>query len=1213
MGVLGPLRVVGDDGVEVVVGAAKERAVLELLGVRAPGVVTMGELVAALWGESPPRSATKTLQNYVASLRRLLPARVIETVPGGYRLNVEADQVDAACFAGLVERGRRALEQNDTGRAVEELEAALALWRGEPLVDLADQPTGMAEASRLRELRRAGQELLVDARLAAGEHRSLIGDLEAAVAAEPLRERRWAQLMLALYRSGRQADALRAYQRLRTMLGDELGIEPSTELRDLEAGILDQDRALLASAETTAPMVGPAGTSGPGLPSGNVTFVFTEVEGSTGLFRRLGERYPPLLKEHRRLIRAAVADHGGSEVDTRGDGLFLAFGDAAEAVAACVDAQRALVAYPWPAEGPLRVRMGVHTGLAVPTAEGDYTAVAVHLAARLAAAGHGGQILMSAQTAALLRHLLPAPSLVHRGLFLLPGFDEAEPIFQLAHPDLPSSFPPLLASPAIAHNLPDVRTSFIGRDNDLKLVHGLLRTGRMVTLVGPGGAGKTRLAVEAARRLLDEFPDGAWLAELAVLRDPAQVPTAVAKAMGHHDPLAETGGPVLVRDRLGAAIGHQQLLLVLDNCEHVVEAAAELVAGLLGTCPGLVVLATSRQSLGVAGERLVEVGSLDLPTDDTAVDVAVSAAGALFVERAQAVYPRFELDPPTAAGVAEVCRRIEGLPLAIELAAARARLLSPAQIAERLEETLALPAGGHGREERHHTMRAALAWSYDLLSEAEQELFRRLAVFRTSFILEAAAAVAPASSADIVSVLGGLVDKSLVAVVDGPAGQRRYRLPEPVRQFAAELLQASGERDDAARRHRDHLLSRLPGPRGSPDPSAYAGLAAELDNVRAAVEHAMSTSEPEAAVALTLAYSWWWLDLGLHDEELERLGEALGAADRSRISVDELSVALSDASYTATQVGRFGEAAAFADQLAELRDQHPEILTVRADWAWVMADLEWFRAGSEQSHALRVMQQSQHTCEACGVISDAASTAAKIASAAILWDCVGPEVAGAISDCIVLSKTVGWRGGVLTMRVFAGVIELMGEENDAYPSCLEAFAELDALDSSWLAEWSSMYVGMAAELVNDHAVATAHALRLVRFCRRSGLRTLLTCGIRASARLAARGGHPEQSLRLWGGAERIEADIGLRDMPLIDRLDRPLRQECTDALGPDATRLLAEGASWSVAKASQAAEEALLALQAENRMSESNGTPHLTPPSATESSVRRHMRTLRIL
>jgi predicted ATPase/DNA-binding SARP family transcriptional activator len=1183
--------VVGDDGVEVVIGAPKERAVLALLGVRAPGVVTMGELVAALWGDSPPRSAIKTLRNYVASLRRLLPPGVIETVPGGYRLKIEADQVDATCFARQVGQGGRALEHKDPDKAIEELGAALDLWRGEPLGDLADQPTGMAEAARLVELRRAGEELLVDARLAAGEHRSLIGDLEAAVTAEPLRERRWAQLMLALYRSGRQADALRAYQRLRTRLGHELGIEPSTELRALEQGILNQDPALQPPAATTTPVAGPPAPVGQGLPSGNVTFVFTDVEGSTALFLRWGDRYPPLLDEHRRLVRTAVSDHGGSEVDTRGDGLFLAFSDAAEAVAACVDAQRALVAYPWPAAGPLRVRMGVHTGVAVPTPAGDYTAVAVHLAARLAAAGHGGQILLSSQTAALLRHVLPASSVVHQGAFLLPGFDEAEPIFQLVHPDLPSSFPPLLATPAIAHNLPEVRTSFIGRDTDLKLVDELLRTGRMVTLVGPGGAGKTRLAIETGRRLLDEFPDGVWLADLAVVGDPAQVPGAVATTMGHHERLTETSGPVMVRDRLGAAIGAQHVLLVLDNCEHVAEAAAELAAGLLGTCPALVVLTTSRQSLGVGGERLVEVGSLDLPAGDAAADVADSAAGALFVERAQAVHPRFQLDPPTATAVAEVCRRLEGLPLAIELAAAWARLLAPAQIAERLEETLALPAGLHGRVERHHTMRAALAWSYDLLGDAEQRLFRRLAVFRGGFILEAAAEVAPSVSDDIISVLGGLVDKSLVEVVDGPAGQRRFRLLEPVRQFAAELLQASGEQHDAGGRHRDHLQTRLATHASdAPGSAAFKQMAAEVDNLRAAVEYAMAASEPEAAIGLILTYLAWWEDLGLVDEELDRLEAALGAADAAGMPIGLLARALDQASTRATYLGRLDEAAAFVDRLAELRDGHPENLGVRVAWSWSAALPNWFRAGGDRMQGNLLMRQAQDVAEAMGHPRSAAYAAVNIVCAYIDWDAADdPDIGRAITDCTRLAESARYLNMVVVMRVLDGVIRMMGGSLDAYPSCVAANTELDALDSGWLAEWVGMYLGAAAELVEDHPVATAQALRFVRFCRRSGVKMRLTFGIRAAARLSATAGHPEQSLRLWAGAERIEAVTGMRYMPLMQRLDRPLRRQCRDILGPGATRLLAEAATWSIPQVSQAAEETLLTLQAYYDRARPNG------------------------
>ena len=1112
---------------------------------------------------------------------RLLPAGVIETVPGGYRLRVQADQVDAACFAGLVYQGRRALEQKDSERAVEALAAALRLWRGDPLVDVADQPTGMAEAARLVELRRACEELLVDARLAVGEHESLIGDLEAAVAAEPLRERRWAQLMLALYRAGRQADALRAYQRLRTMLADELGIEPSSALRALEAGILNQDQSLQASAVTTAPVVGTVRATGPGLPSGNVTFVFTDVEDSTGLFVRLGDRFPPLLEEHRRLLRAAVSAHGGSEVDTRGDGFFLAFGDAAEAAAACVDAQRAMVAYPWPAEGQLRVRMGVHTGVAVPTPEGDYTAVAVHLAARLAAAGHGGQILMSSQTAALLGHLLPASSLVNRGAFLLPGFDEAGQIFQLVDPDLPSSFPPLLASPAVAHNLPDARTSFIGRDNDLKLVDELLRTGRLVSLVGPGGAGKTRLAIEAGWRSLDEFPDGVWLAELAVLRDPAQVPAAVAKAVGHHDPLAEIGGPALVRDRLAAALGRRHVLLVLDNCEHVAGAAADLAAGLLSACPGLAVLATSRQSLGVAGERLIEVGSLDMPAGDAAADVANSAAGSLFVERAQAVHPRFELDPFTAAGVAEVCRRLDGLPLAIELAAAWARLLTAAQIAERLEETLSLPAGGHGREERHQTMRAALVWSYDLLTDDEQMLFRRLAVFRSGFILEAAAVVAPGVSDDILSVLGGLVDKSLVTPVDGPGGQRRFRLLEPVRQFAAELLQASGEQDDAASRHRDHLLSRLTTRgNGAPGSAAFERLGAEVDNLRAAIEYSLRASEPEAAIRLILAYGAWWEHLGLVDESRDRLEAALGAADANRMPLSLLVTALDQASTWSTYVGRLDDAAAFVDRLAELRDQHPDNLVVRGAWSWPAALPYWFRAGGDRLEGNQLMRQAQDAAEARGHTVDAAYAAVNIVCAYIDWDAADdPGLGWASGDCTRLAESAGFLNMVVLMRLLDGLIGMMGGSLDAYPSCVDTYAELDALDRGWLAQWGGMYLGVAAELVGDYPVAAAQTLRFVRFCRRAGVKMRLTFGVRAAARLSAAAGYPEQSLRLWGGAERIEAVTGLSSLPLMQRLDRPLRQQCTHMLGTDAARLLAEALSWSVPHISQAAEEALLTLQ----------------------------------
>ena len=927
-------------------------------------------------------------------------------------------------------------------------------------------------------------------------------------------------------------------------------------------------------------------------PTGTVTFLFTDMEESSGRWEADASATDTLVAAHDKLVRTVVEGHDGYVFTTMGDGFAVAFQRASDAVAAAVDVQESFTSEEWAASG-LRVRMGLHTGEAVER-DGDYFGPTVNRAARIMGLAHGGQILLSAATVILAQGL----DTVELGEYQLRGLTRPERLHQVVKPGLEREFPPLRGDQGTAHNLPAALTSFVGRGAEIDDLAVRVTEGRLVSLVGPGGAGKTRLAIEAGRRLLDEFPYGVWLAELAVLRDPAQVASTVAAAMGHHDPLAEAGGPALVRHRLGAAIGDQRVLLVLDNCEHVMEAAADLVAALLRMCGQLVILATSRQSLGVAGERLVEVGSLDLPAADDAAAVAESGAGALFMERAQAVHPRFGLDPHTAAAVAEVCRRLEGLPLAIELVAARARLLTAAQIGERLEETLALPAPRQGGVERHQTMRAALVWSYDLLSEAEQVLFRRLAVFRSSFILEAAAAVAPKGSGDILSILGGLVDKSLVAVVDGPAGQRRFRLLQPVRQFAAELLEGSGEQDDAATRQRDHLLSRL---RNLADYAsglaAYREMAAEVDNVRAAVQHSIRSSEPEPAVALIQAYGGWWNDLGLIDEQFGLFESALATADHARIPVGVLSSALSQASWLATHLGRLDDTRPFIDQLTSLRDQYPQSLTVRADWAFAMGHHARNRAGGDLSQATRFFRDAQEADVARGVPAAAAYAAANIVFSAVLWDSVdAPAVSRAIGDSTLLAQTGGAPNMVAFTRLLDGVVRVMGGANDVYPSCLQAFAELEGLDGGWATEWGGFFLCVAAELAGDRSGATAHTLRWVRWCRRSGERTMLTGGIRGTARLCATAGQPAESLRLWGGAERIEAVTGMRYMPLMQRLDRPLRQKCTDTLGPDVARLLAEGASWSVSEASQAAEEALLRLQHKEHRPGPRGMPVAPPP-----------------
>jgi predicted ATPase/class 3 adenylate cyclase len=918
-----------------------------------------------------------------------------------------------------------------------------------------------------------------------------------------------------------------------------------------------------------------------------VTFLFTDVEGSTQQWEADAPAAEALVAAHDKLVRTVVEGHDGYVFATMGDGFAVAFQRASEAVAAAVELQQTLAGEEWAAAG-LRVRMGVHSGEAVER-DGDYFGPTVNRTARIMALAHGGQILLSAITAGLAGGF----DTVELGDHQLRGLIRTERVYQVVGAGIPREFPPLRGDQATAHNLPAPLTSFVGRQAEIDDLVARAIEGRLITLVGPGGAGKTRLAIETGRQLLNDFPDGVWLAELAVLRNPSQVAITAAKAMGHHDPLAEAGGPGLVRDRLAAAIGPHRVLLVLDNCEHVVEAAADLVATLLGRCPRLVAVATSRQSLGVAGERIVEVGALDLPTGNDVAAVASSGAGALFLERAQGASSRFQLNPPSAAGVAEICRRLEGLPLAIELAAARTRLLTVAQIADRLKETLGLLAGGHGGAERHQTMGAALAWSYDLLGEVEQELFRRLAVFRSGFILEAAAAVAPSVSDDILDVLGGLVDKSLVEVVDGPAGQRRFRLLEPVRQFAAELLEGSGEQDDAAFRHRQHLLSRLrfralPGR----DSAASTDLAVEVDNLRAAVEHAMRRFEPEAAVGLLTGYSFWWENLGLIDEYLERLTAALRAADPAGMSLGVLSGALSQASIHAMYVGRLDDGAAFVDQLAAFRDEHPESHAVRADWAFALAFLTLLRADGDRSQEFQLMRESQHANEARDLPIFATYGAGNIVLHSIFWDAVDdPEVSRAMKDATAFARTAGLANWAPLLVVLDGVMRVMGGATDGYQSCLDAFAGLDAVDGGWLAVWGGLCVSVAAELVGDQPIAVAQALRFVRFCRRSGVRIMLACGIRGAARLSVIAGYPDQALQLWGGAEHVEAVTGMRYMPLMQRLDGPLFRQCSDALGPDAALLLAEGAAWSVAEATQAAEEALVRLQADSDEIE----PHATP------------------
>ena len=631
----------------------------------------------------------------------------------------------------------------------------------------------------------------------------------------------------------------------------------------------------------------------PALPEGVITLFFSDVEGSTRLAKSHGDAaWAELLETHRRLLRQAFAAHGGLEVDTQGDSFFAVFRMASDAVAAALAAQHSLAAQAWPAAGAVRVRIGLHTGEAI--ARGDhYVGQEIHRASRICDAGHGGQIVVSQTTAELVRGSLPdGATLAPLGDYRLKDLGHAQRLFQLSAAGLASEFP-RLRSLDIPTNLPTERSSFIGREADISAIRERLAGHRLVTLTGIGGSGKTRLALQVGALELGNFADGVFFVDLAPVSDAGLVSATMAGACG----LLLGEGPglsgVSLDDRLVAALARRKSLLIVDNCEHLVEAVADLLDRILAECADVGLLATSREALGVEGEQIVPVPSLALP-DDAALSPAQAEthdAVRLFVERSRSVKPGFTLSAENRAAVVDVCRRLDGIPLAIEFAAARVAHLSVQQIAERLEDRFRLLTGGRRRNQRQQTLSAALDWSHDLLSEDERAVFRRLAVFAGGFALDAAEAVC--SSGDIgkgqvLDLLGSLVAKSLVGTDEGERGDQRYRLLETVRMYASEKLAAAGEAQALRTRHSDWYLAWLdatPLERLAHDPATITALDLEIDNLRAAADWCQAGDWPDRLARLaTRMYGYWWL-MGAGLEGRRWLQQALDVGER--LAVDE--------------------------------------------------------------------------------------------------------------------------------------------------------------------------------------------------------------------------------------------------------------------------------------------------------------------------------------
>jgi predicted ATPase/DNA-binding SARP family transcriptional activator len=870
---LGPLELVGPAG-PVALGGPKEQGVLAVLALSANEAVSEGALIDAVWGDEPPPSATKVLQNNVLRLRKTLAAAAvdpgvalaIEKRPGGYALVIRRDAVDVFVVDGLAAAARAALDRRNPAKASALLAEALADWRGPALIGLELLPFASGATARLTEQRLMLEELRADAELALGHHAELIPELQTLTAAEPLRERFWAQLMIALHRSGRQAEALRAFQDLRRVLDEELGLAPSAALVDLEREIATDSPALASQGE---------------LPSGFVTFVITDVEGSTRLFQSLGDRYVELLAGYHELVRDAFAEQGGIIVKSEGDGVLAAFADARDALVATGAVQLRLHEGATGVAPLLKVRIGVQSGDATPR-DRDYVALAVHHASRICQAASGGQTLVGGAAArAAASFLAPPLSLVDLGVHALRDFGGDEHLYQLDHAELPSAFPPLRTVASTPHNLPRLRTSFVGRTEEMAEIATLLDRSGVVTLVGPGGVGKTRLAIEVGFVALAAFPHGVWLVDLVDVTEPDAVPEVLAGVLGVGD---EPGKTTL--ESVCSALRGRHALLILDNCEHLIDAAADVAERVAIACPRVAVLSTSRESLRIDGEVPWRLTPLSAPDPDVPVrlrDAVRHDAVALLVDRAAAAAGGTAFADSDAQALATIAWRLDGIPLALELVAARIGDLGPNEVAEQLDQAMPLlTSGRRTAAPRHRTMEAAIEWGHALLSEDEQALLRHLAAFAGGFTREAAVLVCGDGLADVGGLLDELIHRSLV-VIDEREGVVRNRLLETVREFALRRLEDSGEAEATRRYHLAWITGvaqreddRL---EGADEAAALANVDAEIDNAREALRwSAVSDGDALGGLALATRLGRYWSVRGRYAEGASALTGALAAA-----------------------------------------------------------------------------------------------------------------------------------------------------------------------------------------------------------------------------------------------------------------------------------------------------------------------------------------------
>lgn len=961
-------------------------------------------------------------------------------------------------------------------------------------------------------------------------------------------------------------------------------------------------------------MPGPYRASTP-LPADSVTFVFTDIEGSTALWEHDSARMSQALAAHDVLARKAVEFRRGRVVKMTGDGVHAAFDQALDALAATVDLQQALADPATTCGVPLRVRCGLHAGV-VERRDNDYFGSAVNRAARIMNAAHGGQVLLSEAVVDRVRETLPeAVSLLDLGKVRLKDLATPEHVYQVLHPHLRRDFPALRSLEAIPNNLPQQATRFIGRENELAELRRLLANARSLTLTGAGGCGKTRLSLQVAADSLEHFPDGAWLIELAPISDPVLVPQTVATILG----LKEAPGKSIVQT-LTEHLKDKRLLLLLDNCEHLLGGCAQLVDTLVRQCPNLTVLASSREALGISGEQTYRVPSLSLPDPKhahTPLFVMPFEAVQLFVDRALLARPDFEVTQQNAPALASICYRLDGIPLAIELAAARVRSLSIGEINRHLDQRFRLLTGGSRTAlPRQQTLRSLIDWSYDLLNVPERLLLQRLSVFAGGWSLQAAESVCVGDGiedGEVLDLMTSLVDKSL-ALAEETNGNTRYRLLETVRQYAREKLAESGDGNGFRERHRDYFLAlaeEAAGKLSGPEQTAWLQrLEEEHENLRAGLDWGLGEAEPAATLRLCAAMQRFWVTRGHFAEGREWCTRVLGMEGteklpRERAAVlngagtlahhqsDEPAAAalleeclaierqLGNRWRIATVLGNLGLVNFERGELDAARALHEESLAIMrdlGDQGGIAAALNNLAGVAHQrgdfASSRALLEQGLVIKRALGDRGRVATSLGNLANVAL--DQGDFDAARALYDeCLAIMRELGNRAYVATTLDGLGrVAFFQGDYSTARSLCAESLALMRELQhGSGIAD-SLFSLGNVACEQRDLSAGRQMFEEALAIRRERGDQRGMIGSLAGLATVFAADGDILRAARLWGAVEQRRAAIGV---PLSQN-ERPRYERCVTAARTAASDASFESA-WQEGRAMTLEQAVELALE----------------------------------